>query len=117
MSLDNFSPITNRYVDVAAGGPIPFTFTVTSSAPWIKLSVTKGSISPKSPEQRVYLEVADWNQLKDGANSAQVTFKATAAGQPDMSVTVTINAQKNTVDGGFKGALFVPCLHLSADVL
>ncbi|KXN92532.1 hypothetical protein AN958_05387 [Leucoagaricus sp. SymC.cos] len=103
VSLDNFSPITNRYLDIAAGGPQPFTFTAVSNAPWVNLSISRGSISPKSPEQRVYVSVADWNQLKDGANSAQVTFTATASGQPSMSVAVTVNAQKNSVLSGFNG--------------
>lgn len=103
ISLDNFSPITNAYFDIGAGGPTSFTFTATSNASWVKLSDTKGSISSKSPEQRVYVSVADWSQLKDGANSAQVTFKATAKGQPSMSVNAVVNAQKNSVSGGFKG--------------
>ncbi|KAF9450528.1 glycoside hydrolase family 115 protein [Macrolepiota fuliginosa MF-IS2] len=102
ISVDNFSPINNRYVDVSAGGPISFAFTVTGNSSWIKLSTTKGQISPTAPEQRVYIDI-DWNQLQDGANSAQVTFKATASGQPPSSVPITINAQKRSVAGGFKG--------------
>lgn len=105
--MDNFSPITNRYFDIGAGGPTPFTFVVTSNASWVKLSTTKGNISPKTPEQRVYISVGDWNQLKDGTNTAQLTFKAMASGQPDLSVTAFVNAQKNAVASGFKGMLSV----------
>jgi hypothetical protein len=104
ISLDNFSPITNRYIDIGAGGPAPFTFTVSSNVSWVGLSVTKGNISPESPEQRVYVSVTDWNELNDGANSAQVTFKATASGQPPMSLVLTVNAQMNSVTEGFKGS-------------
>ncbi len=103
VSLDNFSPITDRYFDIGAGGPTPFTFTATSNTSWLKLSVAKGNISPKAPEQRVFVSIPDWSKLKDGSNSAQVTFKATAAGQADLSLTVTVFAQKNSVLGGFKG--------------
>jgi len=103
VSLDNFSPITDRYFDIGAGGPAPFTFTAASNASWLQLSVTKGNISPKAPEQRVFVSVPDWSKLKDGSNTAQVTFKATTAGQADMSLTVTVLAQKNSAPGGFKG--------------
>jgi hypothetical protein len=101
--LDNFSPITDRYFDVGAGGPTPFTFTATSNATWVKLSTTHGNISPKSPEQRVYVSVPDWTQLKDEMNTAQINFTAKASGQPDLSVSVFLNAQKNNVASGFKG--------------
>ncbi|TFK36601.1 hypothetical protein BDQ12DRAFT_667737 [Crucibulum laeve] len=103
ISMDSFSSPSNRYIDVGAGGPIPFTFTATSNASWLTLSPSKGSISPSSPEQRVFASIADWSKLSAGSNSAIITFKATATGQPDLSVTVMFNAQKNTVSSGFKG--------------
>lgn len=101
--LDNFSPINNRYIDVGAGGPIPFTFTTKTTSSWLKLSPASGSVSPSSPETRVFASVADWSQLKEGTNAATITFIAKAKGQPDLSVNVIFNAVKNTPAGGFKG--------------
>jgi hypothetical protein len=104
VSLDNFSPITDRYFDIAAGGPSPFSFIATSNATWIKLSTTHGNISPKSPEQRVSVSVPDWKPLNDGMNTAQINFTAKASGQPDLSVSVFVNALKNNVASGFRGS-------------
>ena len=103
VTLDNFSPISNRYFDVGAGGPAPFTFTTTSNVPWLTLSPAKGSISPDAPEQRVVASVNDWSKLAAGANTAQITFVATTKGQPSLSVTATLIATRNTPAPGFKG--------------
>ncbi|KAK0200680.1 glycoside hydrolase family 115 protein [Desarmillaria ectypa] len=78
--LDSFDTFQNRYVDVGAGGPVPFTFSVTTNVSWIVLNATRGQISPEDPEQRVYISVSDWNTL-DGGDSY-------AKGQPDLSVRV-----------------------------
>lgn len=104
--LDNFSPITDRYIDVGAGGPIPFTFTATTKSSWLKLSPASGSVSPSSPETRVFASVPDWSKLNAGTNSATITFTAKAKGQPDLSVPVIFNAVKNTPSSGFKGRNF-----------
>jgi hypothetical protein len=103
VTLDNFSPISNRYFDVGAGGPAPFTFTATSNVPWLTLTPAKGSISPDAPEQRVFASVNDWSKLSAGANNAQITFVATAKGQPSLSVSAVFVATKNTPASGFKG--------------
>ncbi|KAF8968832.1 hypothetical protein BDZ97DRAFT_1654513 [Flammula alnicola] len=103
MTLDNFSPIVDRYIDVGAGGPAPFTFTAASNVSWLTLTPSKGSISPNAPEQRVLAGVPDWSKLASGVNSAQITFTATSSGQPPLSVPVMFYATKNTPSGGFKG--------------
>ncbi|KAF8154169.1 hypothetical protein B0H34DRAFT_720746 [Crassisporium funariophilum] len=103
ITLDNFSPIKDRYIDVSAGGPSSFTFTASSNVPWLKLSTTKGSITATAPEQRVFASIPDWTQLKAGANNAIITFTATASGQPPLSVPVTLVATKNALASGFKG--------------
>ncbi|GLB44507.1 putative glycosyl hydrolase family 115 [Lyophyllum shimeji] len=103
ISLDPFAPFGNRYIDVGAGGPVPFTFTATADQPWLALSPAQGSISPSAPEQRVFASVKDWSQLQDGVNTATITFTATAKGQPNLKVTVGFTANKNTLPGGFKG--------------
>ncbi|KAI0324107.1 hypothetical protein GY45DRAFT_1331893 [Cubamyces sp. BRFM 1775] len=101
LTIDPFLPAGNRYVDVGAGGPTPFTFTVTSNASWAKLSSTKGSISPNNPEQRVFLSV-DWSKVT-GVETAVITFTATAKGQPQLSVPVTLTANHTVVPSDFKG--------------
>ena len=108
MSLNNYDAFGNRFVDVGAGGPASFTFTVASNATWVRLSTTKGSVSPKSPETRVYASVADWSKLSDGANAAVLTFTATSRGYPALSVNVNFVATKNTVPSDFKGE-FISC--------
>lgn len=101
LSLDNFVPFGNRYIDVGSGGPAPFTFTATSNASWLHLSPTKGSISPSNPEQRVFASV-DWSKVS-GAQQAMITFTAVASGQPNLVQTVGFTATHNTVPSSFKG--------------
>lgn len=103
ITLDNFSPISNRYIDVGAGGPAPFTFTTSSNVSWLTLTPAKGSISPNAPEQRVFISVPDWSKLSAGLNSAQITFTATSSGQPALAVPVMFYATKNAPASGFKG--------------
>ncbi|THH28766.1 hypothetical protein EUX98_g5425 [Antrodiella citrinella] len=101
MSLDNFTPFGNRFVDVGAGGPLAFTYTISSNVSWLKSSVTKGSISPSNPEERVFFTV-DWSQVS-GAQLAQVSFNATAKGQPELVQTLGFTANNTVVASGFKG--------------
>ncbi|KAI8990382.1 hypothetical protein BD414DRAFT_483452 [Trametes punicea] len=101
MTIDPYVPFGNRYVDVGAGGPTPFTFTVTSNVSWVKTSPSKGSISPSAPEQRVFLSV-DWSQVT-GVETATVTFTASPQGQPQMSLPITFVANHTVVPSGFKG--------------
>ncbi|KAI0673152.1 hypothetical protein C8Q78DRAFT_703002 [Trametes maxima] len=110
MSIDPFVPTGNRFVDVAAGGPNSFKFTVTSNVSWLSTSLENGTITPSAPEQRVFLSV-DWDKVT-GAEAALISFNATAMGQPSMlpppeqileSVTVTLTANHTVVPSGFKG--------------
>ncbi|KAI0369314.1 hypothetical protein BV20DRAFT_1113770 [Pilatotrama ljubarskyi] len=101
LTIDPFVPTGNRFVDVGAGGPTPFTFTVTSNASWVNISPSKGSISPSSPEQRVFLSV-DWSKVS-GVQTAVLTFTASPQGQSQMSVPVTLTANHTVVPNGFKG--------------
>ncbi|KAF8889120.1 hypothetical protein BD779DRAFT_1662212 [Infundibulicybe gibba] len=96
ISLDNFAPFGNRFIDVGAGGPAPFTFTASSNASWLKLSPTHGSISPTAPEQR---------STPAGVSNAVITFTATASKQPPLVVTAMFSATKSSVPSGFKGAV------------
>ncbi|KAF8176262.1 hypothetical protein BJ912DRAFT_1024351 [Pholiota molesta] len=89
ITLDNFSPISNRYIDVGAGGPAPFTFTTSSNVSWLT--------------QRVFISVPDWSKLSAGVNSAQITFTATSSSQPALAVPVMFYATKNTQQADSKG--------------
>ena len=105
MTLDNFSPIANRFVDVGTGGPQPFTFTVSSNVSWLQFSPAKGSLSPSNPEQRVFISV-DWSKVGAGDSFAQVNFNATAPGEFPLgpeSTPMFFVATKNAVSSGFKG--------------
>ncbi|KAJ3557630.1 hypothetical protein NM688_g1372 [Phlebia brevispora] len=101
MSLDAFVPTGNRYVDVGAGGPAPFTFNVTANVSWVILSPTEGSISPSNPEQRVFISV-DWPNVS-GVQNATIFFTANAQGQPAEVQNLTFTANHTTVPSGFKG--------------
>ncbi|KAF5366813.1 hypothetical protein D9758_006550 [Tetrapyrgos nigripes] len=110
ITLDNFDPIFNRFVDLGSGGPTSFTFTVSSNVSWLNLSATQGNLSPDHPEERVWISVADWDQLEEGDNTAHVTFAASAPPAPgltlqmrNMSVGMTLIATKKVVSGNFSG--------------
>ena len=104
VTLDPYSPFGNRYVDVGAGGPVPFTFTVKSNASWVTITPSNGNISPKDPETRVFVSVNDWNKLNNGQNAATLTFTATTKDkQKPLSVTVNFFANRYSLPGDFKG--------------
>ncbi|KNZ79537.1 hypothetical protein J132_09265 [Termitomyces sp. J132] len=106
VTLDNFDTFGTRYIDVGSGGPSSFTFTVTTNATWVKLSQTRGSVSPSAPETRVFASVNDWSQLPDGTSSATLTFTTTALNpfsQLPLSVPVNFNVTKHTLPSTFKG--------------
>lgn len=111
MSLDFFDPIGNRYIDVGSGGPAPFTFTASANVSWLHLTPSKGSISPNSPESRVFATV-DWSKVS-GEQAATITFTAKASGQPNLVQTVGFFANHTTVPKTFKGMYapyFLRCL-------
>ncbi|KAK0237297.1 hypothetical protein EDD85DRAFT_908116 [Armillaria nabsnona] len=103
--LDSFDTFQNRYVDVGAGGPATFTFSITANVSWIVLNTTHGEVSPDDPEQRVYISVSDWNALDAGNSYASITFTAQSEGQPDLSVPVIFVAHNTmpSLVSGFSG--------------
>ena len=102
IAIDPFVTTGNRFVDISAGGPTPFTFSTTSNASWVNIESGEGSISPSSPEQRVFLSV-DWSKVS-GAEAALLRFTAKPENQTTMSVTVTLVANNTQVPSGFSGA-------------
>ncbi|CAK5271250.1 unnamed protein product [Mycena citricolor] len=113
ISIDQFDPISDRYIDIGAGGPTPFTFTVVSNASWLTLSPNHGSISPSSNQEvRVFARV-DWTKLDEGLSTAALNFTAFGAdkkvltvnafGSPRDLVQTFIVANKTTPSAGFQG--------------
>ncbi|KAJ7866061.1 hypothetical protein B0H14DRAFT_2347693 [Mycena olivaceomarginata] len=103
LNIDQFDPIPNRFIDVGAGGPTPFTFTAVSNSSWLTVSPTHGSISPANPEERVFASV-DWTKLPEGLSSANITFTAVSGSPPTtMMFPAFIVANKTSVPVGFKG--------------
>ncbi|KDQ08247.1 glycoside hydrolase family 115 protein [Botryobasidium botryosum FD-172 SS1] len=100
--LDPFVPKQTRYIDVAAGGPNSFTFTVSSNVPWTKLSLAKGSISPKAPEQRIEVGV-DWSKVPSGTSTAAITITGTTTASAKTTVVVYLTVVKTAVPSTFKG--------------
>ncbi|KAH7911275.1 glycoside hydrolase family 115 protein [Hygrophoropsis aurantiaca] len=115
MTLDPYVPFQNRYVDVGAGGPIQFGFTVTSNASWLSIATTQGSassfvsgaISLGAPEQRVFVSVSDWSQV-EGVQTVVVNFNATTSaysaakvGEEMLSVLVTFVVNHTVLAEGF----------------
>ncbi|KAI0262821.1 hypothetical protein BC834DRAFT_971882 [Gloeopeniophorella convolvens] len=101
LNIDPFVPFGNRFVDIGMGGSVPFTFTATSNASWIKLSVTDGSLTQANPEQRLFISV-DWSTVS-GAETGQVLLASTAKDTPPFSLPVYVVANHTAVPSDFKG--------------
>ena len=102
LTLDNFVPFNSRFIDVGAGGPLPFTFTATTNATWLKLTPSTGNVSPSNPEVRVEATV-NWDSIPVGESFARITFTARPQGQPPASVQAFFVATKNASPNGFRG--------------
>ncbi|CAK5269584.1 unnamed protein product [Mycena citricolor] len=89
--IDQFDPISDRYIDIGAGVPTPFMFTV---------------------EVQIFARV-DWTKLDEGLSTAVLNFTAfgpdnkvltvNAFGSPRNLVQAFIVANKTTPSAGFKG--------------
>ncbi|KZP08810.1 glycoside hydrolase family 115 protein [Athelia psychrophila] len=90
-----------RYFDIGAGGPYPFTFAAASNTSWLKLTPSKGSISPTNTEIRVEASV-DWSKIT-GAQQATINFTATAPGQPLQLTQAYFVANHTVPQADFKG--------------
>ncbi|KZT21286.1 glycoside hydrolase family 115 protein [Neolentinus lepideus HHB14362 ss-1] len=106
VTLDPYIPVGNRYVDVGAGGPAPFTWTATSNVSWLHVSQSSGSIDPTDLETRVYV-TTDWSQFSE-VGYGQITFNATTTepptpGQTLLSVPVYFVANNTSPAAGFSG--------------
>ncbi|KAJ7773957.1 hypothetical protein B0H16DRAFT_1510537 [Mycena metata] len=106
ISIDQFDPIPNRFIDVGAGGPAPFTLTAVSNSSWLSVSPSHGSVSPSNPEVRVFATVK-WDELPVGVSMAEITFSAAVSGSPPTTMTYPafIQANKTGTPSGFSGFL------------
>ncbi|KAJ7607358.1 hypothetical protein FB45DRAFT_948146 [Roridomyces roridus] len=102
ITMDQFDPIPNKFIDVGAGGPAPFTWTAEVNASWLTVTPSHGSISPNNTEDRVFLEV-NWNEFEAGAQ-ATVNFTAVSGNPPTtLLVQAFIVPNKTEVPADFKG--------------
>jgi hypothetical protein len=103
-TLDPYLPGGTRWIDISAGGPNAFDWVAKSSAAWLSLSPSSGSISTQKTDQRMEVG-ANWNQAPSGVSHATVTVTATdpTKKQPPLSVTLSVVANKTTIPGSFKG--------------
>lgn len=98
-ALTPYSPIQNRYIEISAGGPTPYTWTASSNVGWLKLNQTSGSIPDAYAGQRVLLSV-NWSAVPVGTSPTGVVTIKSNGGQ---SVTVSMIADYKTVPSGFSG--------------
>jgi hypothetical protein len=80
----------SRYIDVFNRGLQPFDFTLTASAPWIRLSSRGGQ---SGPDQRIEVSV-DWASAPIGESQGTVTVAG--AGQSVMVAVEALNSDEMT---------------------
>ena len=79
-----------HYVDLFNRGTAPFSYTITASAPWVKVSSDKGEVSTA---QRIWVTV-DGRGAPEGAADATLTIRASAAASAAIApITVHVHAQ------------------------
>ncbi|EPQ55955.1 hypothetical protein GLOTRDRAFT_121307 [Gloeophyllum trabeum ATCC 11539] len=106
ITLDPYMPFGNRYVDIGAGGPAPFSWRASTNASWLNVSTTSGSIDTNNSETRVYVS-ANWSQVS-GVQYGAVTFRATTPNPPNpgqtvLSQSVYFVANNTSPAAGFSG--------------
>jgi hypothetical protein len=75
----------SRYMDVFNRGRTAFTFSVTLSAPWIKVSTLGGTVEK---EERLWVSI-DWTKVPKGTTEGSIKIAQTGA---DRTVTVKVLA-------------------------
>ncbi|MGA9474673.1 MAG: glycosyl hydrolase 115 family protein, partial [Terriglobales bacterium] len=77
-----------RFVDVFNRGKTPFEFSVTTSAPWIQVNPSRGSVERGIAEndQRIWVSV-DWDKAPPGAREGSVTI----SGPDSHPVTIKVH--------------------------
>lgn len=103
----------SRYIEIFNRGKNSFTWSITSSAPWIILSQTKGTVET---QQRVEVSV-NWNSIPSGLQNAMLTV--TASDGKSVPIKITANNQSLNVVRGFvehNGYISIEASHFSRAV-
>jgi len=102
LNIDPFVPSGSRYIDIGAGGPATFQWTIGADSAWVKFSQSSGTITPSKPETRVLIS-ADWGKVPGSSANALISVNATADKQAPMSQIIMFTANKTSPPSGFKG--------------
>ncbi|KAI0691797.1 hypothetical protein BC835DRAFT_1278866 [Cytidiella melzeri] len=101
LTFDTYLPFGNRYIDIGAGGPSSFKFSLTSNVTWLHFSTAAGTITTDAPEQRVYVSV-DWSKVT-GVENAAILITGNATGQPSTSQPLLVVANHTVAPSDFRG--------------
>ncbi|KAG8908462.1 hypothetical protein FRC00_011221, partial [Tulasnella sp. 408] len=96
-TFDTYQPFASRYIDISAGGPNSFSWTLTASANWIVASKKSGTVTRTQPETRVEISV-DWSKVSGSTASGNVLISTKT-----QSLQIYVNANKTAVPSGFHG--------------
>jgi hypothetical protein len=114
LNFDRFS-VLSHYIDVFNKGQIPFDFTAQTSAPWLQLNLSAGTVQ----EETRLIPGIDWKNAPAGTTNATVTI---SSGTNTVSVLINIsNPQTPTADSikGFveaDGYVSMQAEHYTANV-
>lgn len=108
LTFDPYMPIASRYLQISLGGSGEFTWNITTTAPWIKLSSAKGSINRANPDTTVEVSI-DWGHVPTSSVTGSITIYNTAPGFYMLgdNQLINVNANKTAVSNGYHGE-FVP---------
>ncbi|KAG8897350.1 hypothetical protein FRC01_011368, partial [Tulasnella sp. 417] len=96
-TFDPYQPFASRYIDISAGGPNSFSWTLTTSANWIVASKKSGNVTRTQPETRVEISI-DWSKVSGSTASGNVRIATKT-----QSLQIFVNANKTAVPSGFHG--------------
>ena len=94
-----------HYIDVFNRGRGPFEFSITTTAPWLVLSESRGTIEK---DRRIWISV-DWSKVSEGSTSGDL--KIGGSGVQDVAVKVNVfrptYPARDTLDGFVEGDGYV----------
>jgi len=100
-SFDSYMPDPNQYLDISAGGPGSFGWTINVTGDLIKVSQLSGTVTRATPEQRVEISI-DWDKVNGTWASGQLLVSADVVPIQE-TLQVFINANKTQVPNGYHG--------------
>jgi hypothetical protein len=106
LDLPGATPYTpKRWLDIFSVGTQPFNWNITTE-PFVKLSQTKGTISPEDADVRVYVDI-DWAQVPTGygkkiaLNVSSSNDYGTSGGRPTINLMVNKTSIPSSFTTGF----------------